>query len=107
MSAGPSRQRRIAAGYTWLSTVPRVPITPIRRFRVACAAARAPGPITSITGRPADWLTASNALELAVLHAMMIILTCCSSKKRAFCSENLVTVSADLLPYGARPESPK
>ena len=90
-----------------LLMVARVPITPILLHLVTSAAAFAPGFTTPMIGISSSDFKASSASALAVLQAITIAFTFFSSRNRTICLEYMITVPADLLPYGTLAVSPK
>ena len=95
-----------ASTYARESIVVCVPITPTRPFRVAATARRTAGWITSITGIEYRSRASRNIAALAVLHAITIALTPCSTKLSIISSANARTSASGLGPYGPRAVSP-
>ena len=71
--------------YAFDSTVAFVATTPTRLFLVACAAARAPGSTTPMTGTGNVLCACANPAAVAVLQAMTTIFTPRSTSQPPIC----------------------
>jgi hypothetical protein len=90
--------------------VPRVPITPMRPFRVCRTAARTAGWMTSTTGMPAASVNRSRASRSiaaeAVLQAITSSFTPDSTSSSSTASEKRRTSAIGFGPYGECSVSP-
>ena len=94
----PASRCRMAFVYAFDSTVAFVATTPTRLFLVACAAARAPGSTTPMTGTGNVLCACANPAAVAVLQAMTIAFAPSARKRSAIERERSNTSSSVFSP---------